>query len=88
MTQDLTIYSTPWCGYCRRLMRRLDRKGVPYTSVDIERDPAAARYVIDVNGGNRTVPTVLFGDGTAVTNPRVRDVLVRLGPLAAGSSSH
>ncbi len=85
MTQDLTIYSTPWCGYCRRLMRRLDRKGVPYTSVDIERDPAAARYV---NGGNRTVPTVLFGEGTAVTNPRVRDVLVRLGPLAAGSSSH
>jgi len=87
MTQDLTIYSTPWCGYCRRLMRRLDRKGVPYTSVDIERDPAAARYVMDVNGGNRTVPTVLFGDGTAVTNPRVKDVLVRLG-VAAGSSSH
>jgi mycoredoxin len=45
MTRDLTIYSTPWCGYCHRLMTQLDREGVAYTCVDIERQPAAAQHV-------------------------------------------
>ena len=59
----MTIYSTQWCGYCHRLTRQLDREGVPYAYVDIEEDPAAAEFVMGVNGGNRTVPTVLFEDG-------------------------
>ena len=78
MTRDLTIYSTPWCGYCHRLMKQLDREGVGYTAVDIEREPEAAEYVMAVNGGNQTVPTVVFADGTALTNPSVKDVLARL----------
>lgn len=78
MAQDLTIYSTPWCGYCHRLMQQLDRESVPYSSVDIERDPAAAQYVMAVNGGNQTVPTVVFADGSALTNPSLKDVLARL----------
>lgn len=78
MTRDLTIYSTPWCGYCHRLMKQLDREGVEYTSIDIERQPEAAEYVMSVNGGNQTVPTVVFPDGTALTNPSVKDVLTRL----------
>jgi len=78
MSSTLTIYSTSWCGYCHRLMKQLDREGVEYTSVDIERDPAAAEYVIQVNGGNQTVPTVVFPDGSAATNPSVKDVLTRL----------
>ena len=78
MTRDLTIYSTPWCGYCHRLMKQLDREGVDYTTVDIERQPEAAAYVMSVNGGNQTVPTVVLPDGTALTNPSVKDVLARL----------
>lgn len=78
MSPTLTIYSTPWCGYCHRLMKQLDREGVAYTSVDIERDPSAADYVMRVNGGNQTVPTVVFPDGSAATNPTVKDVLSRL----------
>ena len=77
-TAGLTIYSTPWCGYCHRLMKQLNREGVAYTAVDIEREPQAAQYVMQVNGGNQTVPTVVFADGTAMTNPRVKDVLGRL----------
>ncbi len=41
MAPQLTVYSTSWCGYCHRLMKQLDRAGVPYTSVDIERDAEA-----------------------------------------------
>ena len=75
---ELTIYSTPWCGYCHRLMKQLDREGVDYTTVDIEQDPEAADYVMSVNGGNQTVPTVVFADGTALTNPSLADVKLRL----------
>ena len=74
----MTIYSTQWCGYCHRLTRQLDREGVAYEYVDIEDDPEAAAFVMGVNGGNRTVPTVLFEDGTALTNPSLAQVLSRL----------
>ncbi|HWB37569.1 MAG TPA: mycoredoxin [Rugosimonospora sp.] len=79
----LTMYSTTWCGYCRRLKAQLDREGIGYTEVDIERDPAAAEYVMSVNAGNQTVPTVLFPDGTAMTNPSIVDVREHLAALAA-----
>jgi mycoredoxin len=75
MSQALTIYSTTWCGYCHRLMKQLDREGVEYTSVDIERDEAAAELVEGINGGNQTVPTVVYADGTAAANPSLKDVL-------------
>lgn len=78
MTRDLTIFSTPWCGYCVRLKRQLDDAGVPYVAVDISVDEASAELVMAVNGGNQTVPTVLFPDGGALTNPTLADVIDRL----------
>lgn len=75
---QLTIYSTQWCGYCQRLKAQLDRAGVTFTEVDIERDDAAAEFVASVNGGNRTVPTVLLPNGAALTNPPVATVLEAL----------
>jgi mycoredoxin len=71
---SLTMYTTTWCGYCRRLKGQLDRAGIAYREVDIERDPAAAQVVERVNAGNQTVPTLVFSDGTALTNPSVREV--------------
>jgi len=78
----LTMYSTTWCGYCYRLRTQLDREGIAYTVVDIERDPDAADYVMSVNGGNQTVPTVRFDDGTALTNPSIVQVKERLAAQA------
>jgi mycoredoxin len=74
----LTMYSTTWCGYCYRLRTQLDREGIEYAVIDIERDPDAADYVMSVNGGNQTVPTVRFEDGTALTNPSIVQVKERL----------
>lgn len=82
MTQPLTMYTTPWCGYCRRLKSQLAREGIEITEVDIEREPAAAEYVMTVNGGFQTVPTVLFPDGSTLTNPSVRAVKQRMEELA------
>ena len=74
----LTMYSTTWCGYCRRLKTQLDREGIEYTEVDIEARPEAADFVMKVNNGNQTVPTVLFPDGYAATNPSLAEVKARL----------
>jgi mycoredoxin len=68
----LTIYTTPWCGYWSRLKKVLKAPGICYNEVDIEREPAAAEFVGSVNGGNQTVPTVRFADGSMLTNPETR----------------
>ena len=78
----VTMYSTSWCGYCHRLKSQFERDGIAYTVVDIERDTAAADYVMSVNNGNQTVPTVRFADGSALTNPSIIDVKAHLAALA------
>ncbi len=78
MPGTLTMYSTPWCGYCSRLKSQLTREGIAFVEVDIEQDEAAAARVMAVNGGNQTVPTLVFPDGTAATNPSLREVKARL----------
>lgn len=80
-TGPVTIYTTTWCGYCVRLKQQLDRAGVAYTEIDIETDPTAADIVMRVNGGNRTVPTVVYPDGSAAANPSVAMVLARLSEV-------
>jgi mycoredoxin len=78
MSAALTIYSTQWCGYCHRLMKQLDREQVGYEVVDIEHDRGRGQFVMGVNGGNQTVPTVVFPDGSAMTNPSLAQVKERL----------
>jgi len=74
----VTMYSTVWCGYCHRLRSQLDREGIDYQVVDIENDPAAADLVMKVNGGMQTVPTLVFPDGSALTNPTLAQVKAQL----------
>jgi mycoredoxin len=77
----VTMYSTSWCGYCHRLKSQLDREGIAYTVIDIERDEASATYVESVNGGNQTVPTLRFEDGSALTNPSIVEVKQHLASI-------
>jgi len=81
-TGQLTMYTTTWCGFCRRLKSQLARDGIEMVEVDIKRDPEAADFVMSVNGGNQTVPTILYPDGTAVTNPSAKEVKRRLAEIA------
>jgi mycoredoxin len=78
----LTIYTTTWCGYCRRLKSGLTREGIAFDEVDIESQPEAADIVTSINKGNATVPTVVFRDGTALTNPSVGQVSAKLDQAA------
>jgi mycoredoxin len=76
------MYTTSWCGFCRNLKNQLARSGIEIAEVDIERDPAAAEFVMSVNGGNQTVPTVVFPDGSALVNPSAAQVKAQLAASA------
>ncbi len=77
-----TMYTTPWCGYCLRLKGSLNRDGITFPEVDIETDPAAAELVMSVNDGNATVPTLVFTDGSTMTNPSPGDVKAKIAELS------
>jgi mycoredoxin len=73
----VTLYSAPWCGYCRVTKRFLDEQQVPYIEIDIDQDEAAAMRVEQWNNGDRIIPTLDI-DGTVLTNPspmQLRQVL-------------
>ncbi|MBD0706946.1 MULTISPECIES: mycoredoxin [unclassified Streptomyces] len=78
MQGTVTMYSTTWCGYCRRLKSQMDREGIAYTEINIEQDPESAAFVEKANGGNQTVPTVLAispsGTESVMTNPSLAQV--------------
>ena len=78
------MYTTAWCAFCRRLKSQLAREGIEDTEVDIERDPAAADYVMSVNGGSQTVPTIVLPGGMALTNPSAAQVRKHLRELTTG----
>jgi mycoredoxin len=83
MSGSVTMYSTPWCGYCHRLKGQMDREGIAYDVVDIEQHPEAAALVEKVNHGNQTVPTLVYADGSAQTNPSLIQVKEKLAALAS-----
>lgn len=80
-TPLVTMYSTPWCGYCQRLKKQLDGVGLAYTEVNIEEFPEAVQIVEQVNEGNQTVPTLVFSDGYAMTNPSLQAVISKVEEL-------
>jgi mycoredoxin len=75
----LVMFSTTWCGYCQRLKAQMGREGIEFTEIDIEAQPEWADFVAANNGGNHTVPTLRFPDGTVATNPPIGEVKARLG---------
>ncbi|CAG7604452.1 mycoredoxin [Leucobacter soli] len=74
----ITMFSTEWCSYCKRLKKMLDHEGIGYTEVDIESTPGTEDLVKSINGGNAVVPTVIFPDGSSATNPSLGEVKTRL----------
>jgi mycoredoxin len=71
---QITIYTRPWCGSVMRVKRWLDRRGIHYTEIDISRNKEAARYVEELNGGQRSVPTILAGGKHIATEPSTAEL--------------
>ncbi len=80
--QDFVMFSTEWCGYCKRLKNQLGEIGITFREINVEEEIEYAGFVEEVNGGNRVVPTLLFSDGVALTNPSAIAVKDKLDSLA------
>ena len=78
-TEEIIVYGTTSCPDCRRSKRYLERQNVPYTWVNINEQPDAAQTVMRINGGSRSVPTIVFPDGSVLVEPSDRDLGSKLG---------
>ncbi|MEY3107925.1 MAG: hypothetical protein RL730_276 [Actinomycetota bacterium] len=81
MSAQIKMYGAEWCGDCRRSKRFLDSNNVSYDYVDVEADPSASDKVIEINGGQRSIPVILFPDGTHLTEPSDNDLKAKLESL-------
>ena len=75
------MYAADWCGDCRRSKRLLDSLEVKYTVIDVETDVTASDKVIEINGGVRSIPVIMFPDGTHMTEPSDIDLKAKLEAL-------
>lgn len=78
-SKAFTVYSTTWCPFCKRLLSDLEKTDINYQNVDVDDDTEAGELVKSLNDGNRVVPTLVFADGSSMTNPSINDVLEKLG---------
>ena len=75
--EKIKMYVTTWCGDCRFARRWLDTHGVPYETINIEENEHAAEMVQRINGGNRSVPTIIFPDGSILVEPGPRELAAK-----------
>jgi len=76
------MYGAEWCGDCRRSKKFLDANNVEYTYIDVEADESASEKVIEINGGQRSIPVIIFEDGTHMTEPSDNDLKAKLESLS------
>lgn len=81
MSSNITMYSADWCGDCRRSKRLLDSLNVEYNLIDVEADASASDKVIEINGGQRSIPVIVFPDGSHLTEPSDNDLKAKLEAL-------
>src|SRR6202171_1824595 len=76
---DITVYGAPWCPDCKRAKRFLAEQRVPYGWVDIVESAAGMGFVEELQGGGRTIPTIVFGDGSHLLEPTNEELAHKLG---------
>lgn len=74
----IVMYGTPWCGDCRRARRIFDEQGVAYDYIDIEQNEDGRSIVEQLNRGYQSVPTIIFPDGSVLTEPSSSVLLSKL----------
>lgn len=74
MAEPITMYMTTWCGDCHMAKRVLDSHDIAYNPIDIEADAQARDYVVKVNGGYRSVPTIILPSGRIIVEPSRREL--------------
>jgi glutaredoxin 3 len=62
---DVVVYSKDYCPYCVKAKGLLTRKGIGFKEIDITRDEALQKEMVDKSGGRKTVPQI-FIDGVSI----------------------
>lgn len=79
MPTEITMYGADWCGDCRRTKQYLAKNEISYTWVDVEANPDEIATVMKYNDGRKSIPVVVFPDGTHLTEPSDADMDAKLG---------
>ena len=80
---QIRMYATPYCGDTRLARRVLDEMQIVYDFIDFRQDPAATRFVEEINNGFRSSPTLIFPDGSVLVEPSDRELRARVADLQA-----
>ena len=78
---DITMYGADWCGDCRRSKRLFEELDVQVNHIDVEADESGAAKVQEINGGAKSIPVIVFSDGTHLTEPSDNDLKAKLTSL-------
>ena len=78
---DITMYGADWCGDCRRSRRLLEELDIQVNHIEVEVDESAAAKVQEINGGAKSIPVLVFSDGTHLTEPSDNDLKAKLTSL-------
>jgi mycoredoxin len=70
----IRFYATSWCPDCIRAKEILNKTKIPYKLIDIDQDSEGLEFVKEVNNGNRTVPTIIFPDGSMLVEPSNKEL--------------
>jgi glutaredoxin-like protein len=84
---NIVVYGADWCGDCRRAKRFFTQHGIPFEWIDVDTDRQAEEYVIQVNRGMRSIPTIVFEDGSILVEPSVEELTEKLGELTLSPSA-
>jgi mycoredoxin len=76
--EEIRVYGTRWCGDCARAKQVLTRNNIPFSWIDIEQDEKALDYIVKVNRGLKSVPTIVFPDGSILVEPSNADLEKKL----------
>ena len=87
-TPEITLYGAFWCPDCHRSKTFLGEHQIPYNWVDVEEDKNGEAYIVEVNGGKRSIPTIAFADGSILTNPSNAELADKLGLKTTAERHH
>ena len=66
---QIVMYTTEYCADCHRAKKFFETNDIPYTRVNLEGNPEATEFVMQINNGYRSVPTIIFPDGSILVEP-------------------
>ncbi len=78
-TDTITLYTSNYCGHARRVEQFLADENIPVTIINITEDLAARETLIGINNGFASVPTLVFADGSKLTEPSIEELRLKLG---------